>query len=1095
MFKLKNRLIRRTASLFTAAAMLLSQPLFLTQQTADAASGTDIYVGYSGKNNNYSTVSAALNACKQINPTSESQRITVHIAPGTYREQLVVQTPYITFVNDEVSKGDVILTWYYGIGYKYFSVGSDGRYNASNAAAKSNKAEPTQRWGGTVQLLSKATDFKAENIVFENSFNRYVTQEEIADGVTPSGSQSINFNRTAWNADVRSKAATERGAALTIDGDRAEFYNCKLLGSQDTLYTGSNVGYFKNCKIEGNTDYIFGSGDYVFDQCELSFFGYSSTAVGGYITAARQQTKGYLFNKCNITGNTNQSVSSGYLGRPWSATASVLFYNTTIANDNLIKPEGWTSMSGVEPTQASFKEYGTKLANGSAVNLWSRKGNVLSDSDAATVKVTNYLGSWTPTFLNKTGTSSNPSGDTQSSSVDAISLCGGWYESAYAQWDSSEIGSNVTVSYKEHSASSYIKADSQLIRNNRVDIPGLKGNTSYDVKISGSSGTAECTVTTMSYDRSGYAHWKQSDGVGAYNNDGTPKANATILYVTDANKDTVSFGGQTGLYNILYKSKGSNLIIRIIGDVNVPSGATPNNGSSNDGSNMLYMQNMSNITIEGVGYDAHLVRWGFEIKRSSNIEVRNLYFYQYPDDAIGVTGDSSHKSDHIWIHNNTFGIGKNEYAGNGTVDDDKAQGDGSTDIKWTEYVTISYNHYVGCHKTSLVGGGTNHLQDWITYHHNWFDGTESRNPRVRNSHVHSYNNYFKGNTQYGIGASYNSKVFSEANYFESCKLPLDTEAMGSDQYSGTIKSFGDKLVNCSGNSIYTAVNSRNASANIGNLVGGGDSYDNFDINSSLIYLGQYTTQSPDDAKNTVMAFAGRMQNKDYGNGSAVTPSNPAQPSQPSSTDYTFNASSLSTGSYSSDIKVNSMYTVKVNASEAVAVANHSITASDGSFSASNRLHLGGKGSTVNRSVQVNAPKAGWLKVYMMSSNSADVRTVNLLDSSGNIVTSVSNVNGTSLDAYTLEVPSDGTFYVSSNGSGLYIFKIIYTENPNAPVEQILLGDLNKDGSVDSFDLAVLRGVVNNTISDSYAKKAADFNSDGKTDSADIDALTAFILGK
>ena len=319
--------------------------------------------------------------------------------------------------------------------------------------------------------------------------------------------------------------------------------------------------------------------------------------------------------------------------------------------------------------------------------------------------------------------------------------------------------------------------------------------------------------------------------------------------------------------------------------------------------------------------------------------------------------------------------------------------------------------------------------------------------------------------------------------------------MGSDQYSGTIKSFGDKLVNCSGNSIYTAVNSRNASANIGNLVGGGDSYDNFDINSSLIYLGQYTTQSPDDAKNTVMAFAGRMQNKDYGNGSAVTPSNPAQPSQPSSTDYTFNASSLSTGSYSSDIKVNSMYTVKVNASEAVAVANHSITASDGSFSASNRLHLGGKGSTVNRSVQVNAPKAGFLKVYMMSSNSADVRTVNLLDSSGNIVTSVSNVNGTSLDAYTLEVPSDGTFYVSSNGSGLYIFKIIYTENPNAPVEQILLGDLNKDGSVDSFDLAVLRGVVNNTISDSYAKKAADFNSDGKTDSADIDALTAFILGK
>ena len=315
-------LLRKAVSVAAAMAMLFSQPM-ISPQKINAASTTDIYVGYSGKYNNYNTVTEALSACQKINPTSEASRITVHIAPGTYREQLVVQTPYVTFVNDEASKGDVILTWYYGIGYKYYSVGSDGRYNASNAAAKSSKAEPTQRWGGSVQLLSKATDFKAENIVFENSFNRYVTKEEIADGVTPSGSQSITYDRTNQWADVRSKAATERGAALTIDADRTEFYNCKFLGSQDTLYTGSKTGYFKNCKIEGNTDYIFGSGDYVFDNCELSFYGYSSTAVGGYITAARQQTRGYLFNNCKITGNPNQSVSSGYLGSPTIATYGI----------------------------------------------------------------------------------------------------------------------------------------------------------------------------------------------------------------------------------------------------------------------------------------------------------------------------------------------------------------------------------------------------------------------------------------------------------------------------------------------------------------------------------------------------------------------------------------------------------------------------------------------------------------------------------------------------------------------------------------------------------------------------------------------------
>ena len=146
--------------------MLFSQPMIYPQMT-NAASTTDIYVGYSGRNNNYNTVREALSVCQQINPTSEASRITVHIAPGTYREQLVIQTPYITCVNDEPSKGDVVLTWYYGIGYKYYSVGSDGRYNASNAAAKSSKAEPTQRWGGTVQLLSKANDLETSNYAID----------------------------------------------------------------------------------------------------------------------------------------------------------------------------------------------------------------------------------------------------------------------------------------------------------------------------------------------------------------------------------------------------------------------------------------------------------------------------------------------------------------------------------------------------------------------------------------------------------------------------------------------------------------------------------------------------------------------------------------------------------------------------------------------------------------------------------------------------------------------------------------------------------------------------------------------------------------
>ena len=156
------------------------------------------------------------------------------------------------------------------------------------------------------------------------------------------------------------------------------------------------------------------------------------------------------------------------------------------------------------------------------------------------------------------------------------------------------------------------------------------------------------------------------------------------------------------------------------------------------------------------------------------------------------------------------------------------------------------------------------MQDWITYHHNWFNNTESRNPRARNAHIHSFNNYFTTNKQYGIGASYNSKVFSEANYFEKTNLPLDAVNMGSDAYSGTIKSYNDKFDSCTMGSglAYKIVSSRNEAAQIGNLKSGGDGYDNFDLN-----MYSYSAQTPDQAKASVIDLAGRMQQKAYNAGS------------------------------------------------------------------------------------------------------------------------------------------------------------------------------------------------------------------------------------
>ena len=130
------------------------------------AAGTDLYVGYPEKQGNYSTVNAAVSAAAQLKPGSESQRVTVHIAPGTYREQVTVNTPYISFVNDSPEQ-KVILTWYYGIGYQYYSVGSNGEYSADAARAKSAKNEPTQRWGCSVRLRSGANFFRVVSMMKE----------------------------------------------------------------------------------------------------------------------------------------------------------------------------------------------------------------------------------------------------------------------------------------------------------------------------------------------------------------------------------------------------------------------------------------------------------------------------------------------------------------------------------------------------------------------------------------------------------------------------------------------------------------------------------------------------------------------------------------------------------------------------------------------------------------------------------------------------------------------------------------------------------------------------------------------------------------
>lgn len=344
-----------------------------------------IYVGYEDKTPNYDTIQEAVAAAAAMNPTKEEERISIYIAPGTYREQIRINTPYLSFINE--SDEEVLITWYYGIGYKYYSADEKGFYSEEKAHDKYDK-HTVANWGFAVQVNASATAFRAENIVFENSFNRYITDEEIEDGVQI---DAKNFERK-YGADVTSKAATERAAALYIKAPQSEFINCTFLSSQDTLYTDAAGIYFKNCIIEGNTDFIFGDGNVVFEACEISLYGYSTGSVAGYLTAIKDTgSNGYLFRNCVVTeGELN--VTPGFaFGRPWGAKAKVLFENTKLSKLSLISAAGWTSMSGAQPENANFGEYNTTDLTGKAATVTGRtKGTVKTEAIAFDYK--NFLG-------------------------------------------------------------------------------------------------------------------------------------------------------------------------------------------------------------------------------------------------------------------------------------------------------------------------------------------------------------------------------------------------------------------------------------------------------------------------------------------------------------------------------------------------------------------------------------------------------------------------------------------------------------------------------------------------------------------------------
>ena len=480
----------------------------------------------------------------------------------------------------------------------------------------------------------------------------------------------------------------------------------------------------------------------------------------------------------------------------------------------------------------------------------------------------------------ESGDIDNPTGVIQ------ITEAKGWQESAYLKWAPFEGASSYNV-YVDNK-----KIDAQLIRQYasyyRADVLGLKAGT-YSVKVVpvNAEGTEIAGANTASnlvvksYNREGFAHFKY-DGVGAYNNDGTLKAGAKVLYITAKTAKTVSTTVNTGksetitgLQSIIDAySKGKDktpIAFRIIGKVSLSD--LDHISSSAEG---LQIKGATmNMTFEGVGDDATVYGFGFLLREAESVEFRNFAIMRCLDDAMSLDTDNSH----VWIHNMDLFYGKKGGAA------DQAKGDGTVDIKGdSKYVTVAYNRFWDNGKASMCGMKSETGENWITYHHNWFDHSDSRMARVRTMSVHMYNNYYQHCDVYGVGATSGSSVFMESNYFDATKRPImsslqGTDAMGDGTFSGEkgglIKAYGNVFANKPDNFSYITYADNNTSfdayevsapseqvpASVKTLVGG-TSYDNFDTNPSLMYA--YAADKAEDVPAIVEGFygAGRLNHGD-----------------------------------------------------------------------------------------------------------------------------------------------------------------------------------------------------------------------------------------
>ncbi len=459
------------------------------------------------------------------------------------------------------------------------------------------------------------------------------------------------------------------------------------------------------------------------------------------------------------------------------------------------------------------------------------------------------------------------------------------------------------ISYKKADAEEYTVLDKELMLENKEKLDcyilGLAKGL-YDVKIEQGEGDRYACKTftdidVEKQDRSGYAHFQRDEGIGGYNNDGTVKEGAKILYVSNATKNTVTMDingtTYTGLVEILKAKEHMEapLIIRVLDRITsnqFKADCTPPddyNSVTDEYLKSLFANNMGeNLVGIPVTYYVKSLNKQFEyvttpdgIEFVKEIEGESTYDFfgqtsqitmlntkDLTIEGVGSKAEFFQLSfyfgycNSIEIKNLTFskypanaldfqcgGKTQEECTSNGWYwihNNTFKSGqnywqvgmDKSIVLRNMRNATVSYNKFTNQDKVVLLAGWEYDYQLNVTLHHNFYLNCGQRTPMSRNSNIHSYNNYF-ADCQRGVSARHYTYLFSEANYFDGVGQAY-YEA--TDEIWGAVKSFGD-VYRSSGGVLDIVVKSDSRDTVIDNVCSpdGITDYSKFDTDPELFY--------------------------------------------------------------------------------------------------------------------------------------------------------------------------------------------------------------------------------------------------------------------